>query len=117
MRVNIPKDNPQHDMPSSPATITVHGRQTAGPRSTIQTISHSSPQSPSTAAHQDPPRATGVVLVHRPYPMPTRHRIRHNHHDQPTRHTIRHTGSTIATPDARSTNCYPWCGERTWICG
>ncbi|CAB1441688.1 unnamed protein product [Pleuronectes platessa] len=27
----------------------------------------SSPQSPSTAAHQDPPRA--VVLVHRPYRM------------------------------------------------
>ncbi|CAB1448149.1 unnamed protein product [Pleuronectes platessa] len=42
-------------MPSSPAAITVHGQQPAGPRSTIQTRRHSSPQSPSTATHQDPP--------------------------------------------------------------
>ncbi|CAB1445299.1 unnamed protein product [Pleuronectes platessa] len=41
-------------MPSSPAAITVHAQQPARPRSTIQTRRHSSPQSPSTAAHQDP---------------------------------------------------------------
>ncbi|CAB1446917.1 unnamed protein product [Pleuronectes platessa] len=88
-------------MPSSPAAITVHGQQPAGPRSTIQTRRHSSPQSPSTAAHQDPPRA--AVLVRRPYPMLTRHRVRHQHHDQPASHRIRHTGSTTVTPDERST--------------
>ncbi|CAB1420985.1 unnamed protein product [Pleuronectes platessa] len=98
-------------MPSSPATITVH-LQPAGPRSTIQTRRHSSPQSPSTAAHQDPPRATAAVLVHRLYPMPTRHRVRHHHHDQPTQHRIRHTGSTTAIPGARSTNRNPWFGHR-----
>ncbi|CAB1439886.1 unnamed protein product [Pleuronectes platessa] len=59
-------------MPSSPAAITVHGQQPSRPRSTIQTRRHSSPQSPSTAAHQDPSRATTVVLVHRPCPMPMR---------------------------------------------
>ncbi|CAB1437038.1 unnamed protein product [Pleuronectes platessa] len=68
----------------SPAAITVHGQQPVGPRSTIQTRRQSRPQSPSTAAHQDPPRATTAVLVHCPYPMPTRHRVRHQHHDQPT---------------------------------
>ncbi|CAB1454622.1 unnamed protein product [Pleuronectes platessa] len=52
-------------MPSSPAAITVHGQQPSRPRSTIQTRRHSSPQSPSTAAHQDPSRATTAVLVHR----------------------------------------------------
>ncbi|CAB1431565.1 unnamed protein product [Pleuronectes platessa] len=70
----------------------------------IQTRRHSSPQSPSTAAQKDPPRATAAVLVHHPYPLPTRHRVRHHHHNQPTRYLIRHTGSTTATPDARSTN-------------
>ncbi|CAB1433098.1 unnamed protein product [Pleuronectes platessa] len=59
-------------MPSSPAAITVHGQQPSRPRSTIQTRRHSSPQSPSTAAHQDPSRATTAVLVHRPCQMPTR---------------------------------------------
>ncbi|CAB1423060.1 unnamed protein product [Pleuronectes platessa] len=44
--------------PSSPAAITVHGQQPVGPQSTIQTRRHSRPQSPSTAAHQDPPRST-----------------------------------------------------------
>ncbi|CAB1450428.1 unnamed protein product [Pleuronectes platessa] len=53
MRVYIPKDNP--NMTCSPAAITVHGQQPAGPRSTIQTRRHSSPQSPSIAAHQEPP--------------------------------------------------------------
>ncbi|CAB1415837.1 unnamed protein product [Pleuronectes platessa] len=42
-------------MPSSPAAITVHGQQPAGPRSTIQTRRHSSPQSPSTATNHEPP--------------------------------------------------------------
>ncbi|CAB1451092.1 unnamed protein product [Pleuronectes platessa] len=79
------------------------------PRSTIQTRRHSSPQSPSTAAHQDPSQATTAVLVHRPCPMPTRHRVRHQHHDQPR---IRHNGSTTATPGVRSTNRNPWCGHR-----
>ncbi|CAB1452938.1 unnamed protein product [Pleuronectes platessa] len=73
---------------------------------------HSSPQSPSPAAHQDPPRAAAAVLVQCPYPMPTRHRVRHHHHDQPTQHRIRHTGSTTTTPGARSTNRNPWCGHR-----
>ncbi|CAB1415779.1 unnamed protein product [Pleuronectes platessa] len=41
-----------------PAAITVHGQQPSRARSTIQTRRHSSPQSPSTAAHQDPSRAT-----------------------------------------------------------
>ncbi|CAB1444997.1 unnamed protein product [Pleuronectes platessa] len=58
-------------MPSSPAASTVHAQQPSRPRSTIQTRRHSSPQSPSTAAHQDPSRATTAVLVHRPCPMPT----------------------------------------------
>ncbi|CAB1455551.1 unnamed protein product [Pleuronectes platessa] len=58
-------------MPSSPAAITVHGQQPSRPRSTIQTRRHSNPQSPSTAAHQDPSRATTAVLVHRgPCPPP-----------------------------------------------
>ncbi|CAB1412943.1 unnamed protein product [Pleuronectes platessa] len=69
-------------MPSSPAAITVHGQQPSRSRSTIQTRRHSSPQSPSTGDHQDPSRATTAVLVHRPCPMPTRHRVRHQHHDQ-----------------------------------
>ncbi|CAB1420606.1 unnamed protein product [Pleuronectes platessa] len=72
-------------MPSSPAASTVHAQQPSRPRSTIQTRRHSSPQSPSTAAHQeDPSQATTAVLVHCPCPMPTRHRVRHQHHDQPT---------------------------------
>ncbi|CAB1457253.1 unnamed protein product [Pleuronectes platessa] len=45
-------------MPSSPAASTVHAQQPSRPRSTIQTRRHSSPQSPSTAAHQDPSQAT-----------------------------------------------------------
>ncbi|CAB1419145.1 unnamed protein product [Pleuronectes platessa] len=47
----------------------VHGQQPSRPRSTIQTRRHSSPQSPSTAAHQDPSRAAAAVLVQCPYPM------------------------------------------------
>ncbi|CAB1438861.1 unnamed protein product, partial [Pleuronectes platessa] len=52
----------------------------------------------------------GLSLVH--YLTPTRQRIRPYHHDQPTQHRIRHTGSTTATPGARSTNRNPWCGHR-----
>ncbi|CAB1454878.1 unnamed protein product [Pleuronectes platessa] len=70
---------------------------------------HSSPQS---ASGRHPPLASVAVLVQCPYPMPTRHRVRHHHDDQPTRHRIRHTGSTTATPGARSTNRNPWCGHR-----
>ncbi|CAB1449404.1 unnamed protein product [Pleuronectes platessa] len=40
-------------MPSSPAAITVHGQQPAGPRSTIQTTTPL--QSPSSANHHEPP--------------------------------------------------------------
>ncbi|CAB1423571.1 unnamed protein product [Pleuronectes platessa] len=90
-------------MPSSPAASTVHGQQPSRPRSTIQTRRHSSPQSPSTAAHQDPSQATTTVLVHRPCPMPTRHRVRHQHHDQPR---IRHNGSTTATPALLKLTCF-----------
>ncbi|CAB1446922.1 unnamed protein product [Pleuronectes platessa] len=100
-------------MPSSPAAITVHGHQPSSQRSTIQTRRHSSPQSPSTAAHQDPSRATTAVLTHRPCPMPTRHRVRHQHHDQPTSLRIRHTGSNTAIHKPQSM-VWP---QRPWIRG
>ncbi|CAB1441565.1 unnamed protein product [Pleuronectes platessa] len=97
-------------MPSSPAAITVHAQQLAGPRSTIQTRT---PLQSSVTVHRHPARAAARVLVQCPYPMPTRHRVHHHHHDQPTRHRIRHTGSTTTTPGARSTNRNPWCGHRS----
>ncbi|CAB1435356.1 unnamed protein product [Pleuronectes platessa] len=111
MRVNIPKDNPNMTCQAVPlqSQSMVSNQQAHDPPSRPER--HSSPQSPSTAAHQDPPRATFAVLVHRPYPMPMRHRVPH-HHDQPTRHRIRHTVSTTTTPDARSTNRNPCCGHR-----
>ncbi|CAB1432107.1 unnamed protein product [Pleuronectes platessa] len=89
--------------------ITVHGQQPAGPRSTIQTRT---PLQSSVTVYRHPPRAAAAALVHRPYPMPTRHSVRHHHHDQPTQRRIRHTGSTTTTPGARSTNLNPWCGHR-----
>ncbi|CAB1425341.1 unnamed protein product [Pleuronectes platessa] len=96
-------------MPSSPAAVTVHGQQPAGPRSTSQTRT---PLQSSVTVHRHPPRAATAVLVQCPYLMPARHRVRNHHHDQPTRHRIRHTGSTTTTPGSRSTNRNPWCGHR-----
>ncbi|CAB1438464.1 unnamed protein product [Pleuronectes platessa] len=58
-------------MPSSPAAITVHSQQPAGPRSTIQTRT---PLQSSVTVHRHPPRAAAAVLVQSPYPMPTQHR-------------------------------------------
>ncbi|CAB1445420.1 unnamed protein product [Pleuronectes platessa] len=93
-------------MPSSPTAITVHGQQPSRPRSTIQTRRHSSPQSPSTATHHEPPPRSWSNARTRC------HRVRHHNHDQPTQHRIRHTGSTTTTPGARLTNRNPWCGHR-----
>ncbi|XP_062265341.1 phosphatidylinositol-3-phosphatase SAC1-A isoform X2 [Platichthys flesus] len=112
-----PEGQPQHDMPSSPAAITVHGQQPAGPRSTIQTRT---PLQSSLTVHHHPPRAAAAVLVQCPYLMPTRHRVRH--HDQPTRHRIRHTD-----PPHWIHHRNPLCAinkprsmvrpQRPWICG
>ncbi|CAB1437664.1 unnamed protein product [Pleuronectes platessa] len=101
-------------MPSSPVAITVHGQQPSRPRSTFQTRRHSSPQSPSTAAHQDPSQATTAVLVHCPCPMPTRHRVRHQHHDQPTSATLDPTPRPPVRDPQTASMVRP---QRPWICG
>ncbi|CAB1422160.1 unnamed protein product [Pleuronectes platessa] len=97
MRVDILKDNPNTTCQAVPlrSQSMVSNQQDHDPPSRPER--HSSPQSLSTAAHQDPSRATTAVLVHRPYPMPMQHRIRHQHHDQPTRHRILHTNANPNT--------------------
>ncbi|CAB1438854.1 unnamed protein product, partial [Pleuronectes platessa] len=48
-----------------------------------------SPQSPFTAAHQDPSQATAAVLVHLLYPMPMRHSVRHQRDNDPNHTDIK----------------------------
>ncbi|CAB1421328.1 unnamed protein product [Pleuronectes platessa] len=104
-------------MPSSPAASTVHAQQPSRPRSTIQTRRHSSPQSPSTAAHQDPSQATTAVLVHRPCPMPTRQgpppapRSAHMTQNPPQWIQHRDPRCTIHKPQSMVRP------QRPWICG
>ncbi|CAB1459043.1 unnamed protein product [Pleuronectes platessa] len=98
MRVDIPKDNPNMTCQAVPlqAQSMVSNHPDHDPPSrpdATPVLSHRPP--PPTRTHHKP---TTAVLVHRPCPMPTRHRVRHQHHDQPR---IRHNGSTTATPGVR----------------
>ncbi|CAB1418183.1 unnamed protein product [Pleuronectes platessa] len=87
MRVNIPKDNPN---------MTCQ----AVPRSTIQTRRHSSPQSPSTATHHEPP------------PRPWSNARTRCPHD-----TESATSTTISPHDTGSTTATPMRDTKTAIHG
>ncbi|CAB1429382.1 unnamed protein product [Pleuronectes platessa] len=102
MRVSIPKDNPNMTCQAVPlqSQSMVSNQQDHNPPSRPER--HSSPLSPSTATHHEPPPRSWSNDVP-DYMMPTRQGIRHYNYDQPARYRIRHTGSTIATSDARST--------------
>ncbi|CAB1447621.1 unnamed protein product [Pleuronectes platessa] len=98
-------------MPSSPAAITVHGQQPSRHDPPCQTRRHSSPQSPSTAAHQDPSEATTAVLVtaraqcQRDTGSTTSTRSAHMTQNPP--HWIHHHD-----PGARSQTAIHGCGHR-----
>ncbi|CAB1414918.1 unnamed protein product [Pleuronectes platessa] len=93
MRVNIPKDNPNMTCQAVPlqSQSMVSNQQDHDPPSRPER--HSSPQSPSTATHHEPPPRSWSNVRTR---------------------CQRDTGSATSTttPGARSTNRNPWCGHR-----
>ncbi|CAB1454877.1 unnamed protein product [Pleuronectes platessa] len=91
MRVSIPKDNPNMTCQAVPlqSQSMVSNQQDHDPQSRPER--HSSLQSPSTATHHEPPPGSWSNARTR---------------------CQRDTGSTTATPGARSTNRNPWFGHR-----
>ncbi|CAB1441524.1 unnamed protein product [Pleuronectes platessa] len=109
MKVNIPKDNPNmtcQAVPQQSQSMVSNQQDHDPPSRPDATPVHSHRPPPPTRTHHEPPLRSWSSA------RTQCHRVRHHHHDQPTRHRIHQTGSTTATPDARSTNCNPWGGHR-----